>query len=439
MTEGSSRDWTLPPSPPIEPPPSPPGSTRGPGGVPPTEAAGAAYGRPSGFPPPLSPPLSGGKGTRLFAGKRTGALVGGVAVLALLAGSLGAGIGVSLASKGGSDSPAVTNATAPSGGATTTPIPSPSGSATATTAPAGSGSSAAPLSGAALDVKGILAKVEPSVVDIVASSRRSTGEGTGIIISPDGYILTNAHVVSGASKVTVTTSTSSKALPATVIGADEAHDVALIKLDSGGGSLPAADLGRSSDVKVGDDVVAIGNALGLRGDPTVTRGIVSALGRTVENLTGMIQTDAAINPGNSGGPLVNSAGQVIGINTAVAADGAQNIGFAIPIDKAKALADRLKTGQGPAPTAFLGVSTTETADGSGGAQVVQLVAGGPAQKAGIAVGDLIVTFDGKPVATADALSGLVQNRQPGDTVQVVVERNGSSRTVSLTLGTKPAS
>jgi len=110
----------------------------------------------------------------------------------------------------------------------------------------------------------------------------------------------------------------------------------------------------------------------------------------------------------------------------------------MPIDAAKALADRLKTGQGAAPTAFLGVSTTETSDGSGGAEVVSLVTGGPAQKAGLAVGDLIVTFDGKPVATADALSGLVQGRQPGDTVQVVVERNGSSRTVSVTLGTKPA-
>jgi putative serine protease PepD len=366
------------------------------------------------------------------------ALVGGVAALSLVAGSLGAAIGVSLASKHGADSPTVTPATAPAGGATTTPIPS-SGSVTTPTtgSAAGSGSSAAPLAGAALDVKGILAKVEPSVVDIVAQSRRSTGEGTGIIISPDGYILTNAHVVSGASTVTVSTSGTSKALPATVIGADDAHDVALIHLDSGGGALRAADLGRSTDVKVGDDVVAIGNALGLRGDPTVTRGIVSALNRTVENLTGMIQTDAAINPGNSGGPLVNSAGQVIGINTAVAADGAQNIGFAIPIDAAKALADRLRTGQGPAPTAFLGVSTTATADGSSGAQVVQLVAGGPAQKAGLAVGDLIVSFDGKPVATADALSGLVQARRPGDTVQVVVDRNGSSRTISLTLGTKP--
>ena len=422
MTEGPFRDWTLPPSPPTEPPPAPP-----------------AFGGPSGFPPPASPPPGEGRGTRPVAGKRTMALVGGVAVLALVAGSLGAAIGVSLASKHGSDSPAVTPATAPAGGAATTPIPPAGSGSTATTAP-GSGSSvtAPPLSGAALDVKGILAKVEPSVVDIVAQSRRETGEGTGIIITSDGYILTNAHVVNGASTVTVSTSGSGKALSATVIGADTAHDVALIKVDNPGGSLPAAELGRSADVKVGDDVVAIGNALGLRGDPTVTRGIVSALNRTVDNLTGMIQTDAAINPGNSGGPLVNSTGQVIGINTAVAADGAQNIGFAIPIDKAKSLADRLKSGQGPAPTAFLGVSTTDTSDGSGGAQVVDLVPGGPAAKAGIAVGDLIETFDGKPVSTADSLSGLVQGHQPGDSVTVVVQRNGASRTITVTLGTKPA-
>ena len=418
MTEGSFRDWPLPATPPTEPPPVPPG-----------------FGGPPGFPSSPAPPPGDEGGTRRNrrsdGGKRTTALVGGVAALALVAGSLGAAIGVSLARDDKPDSPAVTNATAPSGGATTTPIPP------ATTAPSTSGSAAAPITGAALDVKGILAKVEPSVVDIYASSRRGSGEGTGIIISPDGYILTNAHVVEGVSRVSVSVAGSSKSLPATVIGADEGNDVALIKIDNASG-LPAAELGRSADVKVGEDVVAIGNALGLRGDPTVTRGIVSALNRTVENLTGMIQTDAAINPGNSGGPLVNSAGQVIGINTAVAADGAQNIGFAIPIDKAKALSDRLKTGQGPAPVAFLGVSTTETQDGSGGAQVVNLVSGGPAQKAGIAVGDLIVTFDGKPVSSADTLSGLVQARQPGDTVQVVVERNGASRTISVTLGTKPA-
>ena len=411
MTEGTFRDWPLPASPPTEPPPAPPG-----------------FGGSSGFPPPTPPP--GGEGTRPFARKRL-ALVGGVAALALVAGSLGAAIGVSLTSKD-SDPPAVTNATAPSGGATTTPIPP----ATTPTTDPGSGSAAAPPAGGALDVKAILAKVEPSVVDIVSSNRRGSGEGTGIILSSDGYVLTNAHVVDGANRVTVAVAGGSRSLPATVVGADDRNDVALLKID-GASVLPAAELGRSADVKVGEDVVAIGNALGLRGDPTVTRGIVSALNRTVENLTGMIQTDAAINPGNSGGPLVNSAGQIIGVNTAVAAQGAQNIGFAIPIDKAKAIADRLKTGQGPAPTAFLGVSTTEPDDGSAGALVVAVVSGGPAQRAGIDEGDLIVSFDGKPVGGADTLSGLVQAKQPGDTVRVVIERNGSSRTVSVTLGTKP--
>ena len=414
MTERTFRE-PLPASPPTEPPPAPPG-----------------FGGSSGFPSPPAPPPRDGRGTRFFAGKRTIALVGGVAAFALVAGSLGAAIGVGLASKD-SDSPAVTNATAPSGGATTTPIPP---ATTPTTTPAGSGSTAAPPAGAALDVKAILAKVEPSVVDIVASNRRGSGEGTGVIISSDGYVLTNAHVVDGANRVSVAVAGGSRALSATVVGADDANDVALLKIEGASG-LPAAELGRSADVGVGEDVVAIGNALGLRGDPTVTRGIVSALNRTVENLTGMIQTDAAINPGNSGGPLVNSAGQIIGINTAVAAQGAQNIGFAIPIDKAKSLADRLKSGQGPAPTAFLGVSTTETEDGSPGALVVSLVSGGPAQRASISVGDLIVSFDGKPVSGADTLSGLVQARQPGDTVQVVIERDGTSRTLSVTLGTKP--
>ena len=425
MTEGTSRDWPLPAFPPTEPPPAPPG------------AGGPGWPADRGYSPgsqavPPSPPPGDAPGTRGSAGKRrTAALVGGVAVLALVAGSVGAAIGVGLASNDGG-APAVTNATAPPGGAVTSPIPP----ATTPSTASGSGASA-PITGATLDVKGILAKVEPSVVDIVASSRRASGEGTGIIISSDGYVLTNAHVVDRASKVSVALAGSSRPVAATVIGADDAHDIALLKIDNASG-LPAAELGRSAEVTVGEDVVAIGNALGLRGDPTVTRGIVSALNRTVENLTGMIQTDAAINPGNSGGPLVNSSGQVIGINTAVAADGAQNIGFAIPIDKARSLAERLKTGQGPAPVAFLGVSTTEPMDGSGGAQVVEVVSDGPAEDAGIRVGDMIVSFDGKPVAGADTLSGLVQTRQPGDTVQVVVERNGSSRTVSVKLGTRPA-
>ena len=290
-------------------------------------------------------------------------------------------------------------------------------------------------------------RVAPAVVLIQATSGGvfggATGTGSGVIYDPDGWIVTNQHVVESAESLIVELN-DGRTFEATLYGTDPLTDLAIIKVDAT--DLPVAPVGSSSDLEPGQLAVAIGNPLGYK--HTVTTGIVSGLGRQItassaneesaDLLRNLIQTDAAINPGNSGGPLVNSAGQVIGINTAVAADGAQNIGFAIPIDKAKSLGDRLKSGQGPAPTAFLGVSTTETEDGSAGALVVSLVSGGPAQSAGIGVGDLIVTFDGKPVAGADTLSGLVQARQPGDTVQVVVDRNGSTRTISVTLGTKPA-
>jgi S1-C subfamily serine protease len=284
--------------------------------------------------------------------------------------------------------------------------------------------------------------VAPAVVHVevigARQGRRSEGTGSGVVVSPDGLILTNNHVIDGAREIAVSLS-DGRRFGARALGRDPDTDLAVLRGETGE-TLPTARLGNSKSVRQGQIAIAIGNPLGFQS--TVTAGIVSAVGRSLRAQNGrligdVIQTDAALNPGNSGGPLVNSAGQIIGINTAVAAQGAQNIGFAIPIDKAKSLADRLKTGQGPAPTAFLGVSTTETEDGSAGALVVSLVSGGPAQRASISVGDLIVSFDGKPVSGADALSGLVQARQPGDTVQVVIERDGTSRTVSVTLGTKP--
>jgi S1-C subfamily serine protease len=294
------------------------------------------------------------------------------------------------------------------------------------------------MAGPGLDVKSILAKVEPAVVDIEIQGGRSVGEGTGIVFAPDGFILTNAHVVDGASRITVTAGR--RALPATLLGADPAHDLAVLRVDSGdGAALTVAELGRSADVAVGDDVVAIGNALGLRGDPSVTRGIVSALGRSVGPLTGMIQTDAAINPGNSGGPLVNSLGQVIGINTAVAAAGrAQNIGFAIPIDDARTIAARLADGQPPAPTAFLGVTTSDATGGNPGAVVADVAPGSPAAAAGLAAGDRIVAVDGKPVPGAAELRGLIQSHQPGETVPLTVVRGGRELTLHAKLTTQPA-
>jgi putative serine protease PepD len=198
-----------------------------------------------------------------------------------------------------------------------------------------------------MNVGEVLAKVEPSVVSIETQiseqngffTQQGTGAGSGIVIDTDGTILTNAHVISGATSITVTLAGETKARTATVIASDTSRDLALLKVDDTS-NLVAAPLGHSSDTAVGDQVVAIGNALALSGGPTVTEGIVSALNRTIETdsgtLHGLIQTDAAISSGNSGGPLVNAKGEVIGMNTAVATSSgsvnASNIGFAIPID-----------------------------------------------------------------------------------------------------------
>jgi putative serine protease PepD len=281
-------------------------------------------------------------------------------------------------------------------------------------------------------VKAILAKVEPAVVDIQSRLQGGLGEGTGIVVdAAKGLILTNAHVIEGGQQVTVTSATDKQARAATVIGADPDHDVAVVKVDPNG--LVAADLGNSSDVQVGDDVVAIGNALALRGDPSVTKGIVSGLGRSVGQLTGMIQTDAAINPGNSGGPLVNAQGQVIGINTAIAGQ-AQNIGFAIPIDTARSIMAQLNTGQAAAPSAFLGVSTTDPTDGSPGALVADVTPGSPADQGGIRVGDVIVAVNGTKVPGAAELKGIVQSHKPDETVQVTVVRDGQETNLKVKLG-----
>ena len=213
------------------------------------------------------------------------------------------------------------------------------------------------LAGGSLDVAQIVAKVEPAVVSIEATSNQgpfsgtSTSAGSGMILTADGEVLTNAHVVEGSSSITVTLAGQSQARAATLVGIDTSNDLALLRI-TGASNLPTVTLGKSSDAAVGDDVVAIGNALALEGGPTVTRGIVSGLDRSLgansNEMSGLIQTDAPISSGNSGGPLVNAAGQVIGINTAVAASNmnttASNIGFAIPIDKAMPIVDRLRAG-----------------------------------------------------------------------------------------------
>ena len=292
------------------------------------------------------------------------------------------------------------------------------------------------IAGPVLDTQGILAKAAPAVVTIRASGLTSSGAGTGIILTADGEVLTNAHVVRGATTIRVRLDGESQSRQATVIGSDGENDLALLKIANASG-LPTAELGDSDAMKVGDDVVAIGNALDLEGDPTVTRGIVSATDRSLDTLTGLLQHDATINPGNSGGPLLNRSGQVIGINTATAGQGT-GIGFAIPINHAKDVIARLRQGQTAAPVGWLGVQTAEPDDGSRGALVVTVVNGEPADAAGLREGDLITAIDGKSVSGAADLRGLVRQHRPGQRSTITVTRNGQSVNIDVTFGSRPS-
>jgi len=307
------------------------------------------------------------------------------------------------------------------------------------------------------DVQGILAKVGPAVAYVrtqdfsPGSFFPSGGAGTGIVLTPDGQLLTNAHVVNGATSIKVTIGNDTQSHDATLMGIDTTHDLALVKI-SGVSNLPVAQLGSSSQLQVGDSVIAIGNALNLQGGMTVTEGIVSALNRSIdagdqngsasESLSGLIQTDAAINPGNSGGPLVNSSGQVVGINTATSGD-AQNIGFAIAIDNAKPVIDQLRKGGSTSSgstqqgsQAFLGVSVT---DGQNGALVQFVQQGAPADKAGIQQGDEIIGVGNQQVQSAADLTTAMQSQKPGDKVKVTFLRGQSQQSVDVQLASRQAS
>jgi Do/DeqQ family serine protease len=274
--------------------------------------------------------------------------------------------------------------------------------------------------------------------------REERGIGSGFIMSQDGYILTNEHVIDGAQKITVTIQGFSQPLPARVVGADYDLDLAVLKVDAGK-SLPTLKLGDSDKVRVGDWVIAIGNPFGL--DHTVTVGVISAKGRpvTVENrrYKNLLQTDASINPGNSGGPLLNLNGEVVGINTAVAQ--AQGIGFAIPTSTVKEVLNQLLQGS-KKQTPWLGVQmqpvTEEIAaylglPSTAGALVVGVIPGSPADNAGLAQGDVILRVDNQEVKSPDDLARIVQNSKVGQRVVLQIYRNGSSRYVPLILAEKP--
>jgi putative serine protease PepD len=257
-----------------------------------------------------------------------------------------------------------------------------------------------------------------------------------VIISSDGYIVTNDHVVDGASSIEVTLSTGEKLAGRRVGTASPADDIAVIKVDKTG--LPAATLGSTSGLSVGDVAVAIGSPFGLQG--TVTAGVISALHRNIdlggERLTDAIQTDAPINPGNSGGALADASGNVVGINTAILGDGAGNVGvgFAIPIDIARRDAEQIiETGHAERP--FLGISGENLPSG-GGALIQEVVAGGPADEAGLRAGDVIVRIDDSAVRSMDDLIADLSKREPGQAVRVTYVRGARTLTARATLSAR---
>jgi putative serine protease PepD len=289
-------------------------------------------------------------------------------------------------------------------------------------------------------VEQVAAKVLPSVVQLRADGAADTTTGSGVVLSADGLVLTNNHVVelAGNRPIAVLLQDGRTAV-ASIVGRDPNSDLALVRVADVTG-LTSAELGDSASIAVGQQVVAVGSPLGLSG--TVTTGVVSALDRAVtvgpaqgartSTVLNAIQTDAAINPGNSGGPLVDMTGRVIGINSAIATtgpkDGSIGVGFAVPINQAKRVADELER-TGKATRATLGLTAGNDPKRTG-AVVKTLVPDGPAGAAGMKVGDLIVRVDDRPVLTGDDLQAVVGSRAPGDVVRIQL----SDRTVEATLG-----
>ena len=278
-----------------------------------------------------------------------------------------------------------------------------------------------------------------------------SGAGSGVIISSDGYILTCAHVVSGASQITVTIGDTD--YTATVVGEDDTSDVAVLKIDATG--LTPATVGDSDSLSVGDSVLAVGNPLGELGG-TVTSGIVSALNRSVTiqgtsstNTMSLIQMDASVSPGNSGGGLFNMNGELIGlVNAKSSSSDAEGLGFAIPINDAIQVAQDLLENGYVSGRPYMGITYIAVTDAQTAAQlnvnaygvyVVDVVQGGPADKAGLKAGDSIVSIDGTEIAQKDDLGTLMQQHTAGDTLSITVARDGQMQTVSLTLGEKNAS
>jgi len=315
-------------------------------------------------------------------------------------------------------------------------------SSATTASPAESASVAVqPVSVSTGSIADLVDAVRPSVVSVrqevtQGGAARGQAAGTGFVLSADGYIVTNNHVIAEGDSPVVTFADGTTE-PATIVAGDPSRDLAVLKVDRTD-LLPLA-VGDSDSLRLGDQLIAVGYALDLNGEPSVTAGILSAKNRTIvaENgaqLVNLLQTDTAINPGNSGGPLLNSSGEVVGINTAIAG-GAENIGFAIAITPVMDVIDSLRDGSVP-DRALMGVTTQPTGEGLG-VEIVEIADGSGAAASSLRVGDVIVAVDDTEITDPTSLGASIGGYQPGDTVTVTVERNGTSQDIAVTLGTRP--
>jgi putative serine protease PepD len=317
-------------------------------------------------------------------------------------------------------------------------------------APSSTGAKPTSNTSGTLSVAQIARSASPGVVEITVhstgrsqfpfgGSQEQVGEGSGFVYDTAGDIITNEHVVDGATSVTVRFQ-NGKTYSAKVVGTDTSTDVAVVKVDAPASELHPLALGNSAETVVGDGVVAIGSPFGL--ENSVTAGIVSALHRTIDSPNGFaipnaIQTDAAINHGNSGGPLLDANGDVIGITSQIESDsgGSNGVGFAVPSNTVRNVVSQILRG-GSVQHAYLGVAVS---DGSGGALVGSVRSGTPAAKAGFEKGDVITSFGGMPITSPSVLQSAVSTHRPGDTVSVQYRRDGSAHTARVTLGNRPDS
>ena len=346
-----------------------------------------------------------------------------------------------------------------------------------------SGGAATSTSKTVLSASQIASRVDPAIVDVTSTLgyQNATAKGTGIVLTSNGEILTNNHVINGATSVSVTDIGNGKTYKATVVGYDESHDIAVLQL-SGASGLTTATTGDSSTVSVGDSVVALGNAGGTGGTPAVATGTVTALNQSItasdessgssEQLNGLIETNADIQAGDSGGPLVNDHAQVIGIDTAAStnyqfggggngggfggfgdgsgsgsgsSNGSATQGYAIPINTALSIADEIEAGHGSSTvhigaTAFLGLAIANSGQGfSQGVEIAGTQPGTPAAAAGIGQGDVITALGGKPVSTGTDITEILVGHHPGDKVSIAwTDAAGQPHTATLTLGSGPA-